>query len=105
MHPGLKRMLHQRVTVARPEGANDYGDPVFGEPSDPIPARIEPTTKVVMAPMGGQQFQAEILVIVESGIQAEDRVWLPGQSEPRTARSVFEVPGPFGGIDHLEVYL
>lgn len=104
MHPGLKRMLHQRVQVARQTGMSDYGDPTWGAPVE-VAARIEPTTKIVMAPGGGQQFQAEILVIVESGIQAEDRVWLPGQAEPRTARSVFEVPGPFGGIDHLEVYL
>ncbi|HEY0838999.1 MAG TPA: hypothetical protein VGD74_02315 [Vulgatibacter sp.] len=106
MHPGLRRMLTQSVRVQRQDGASDYGDPAWGAMSDPIPARIEPTTKIVMAPMGGQAFQAEILVIIESGIQPEDRVWLPGRTEPRTARSVFEVPEALSDrIDHLEVYL
>lgn len=105
MHPFFRKTLTQSVQVARRVGASDYGDPVWSEP-EPVAVRIEPTTKIVSLPTGGQTFQAEILIIAESGIQPEDRVWLPRQSEPRIARSVFEVPEPFSDrIDHLEVYL
>lgn len=103
MHPALRRMLHQRVTAEPMTGRDTYGDPIYGEPGNPLPCRIEPTTKIVVAG-DGQQFQAAYLIVVESGISLGDRVTLPG-GEVRSARSVFDVPGVFGGIDHLEVYL
>lgn len=102
MHPALKRMLHQSVTVQAMTGRDAYGDPAFGSAST-VAARIEPTTKIVTVGEG-QQFQADHLIVVESGIALGDRVTLPS-GEARIARSVFEVPGVFGGIDHLEVYL
>lgn len=103
MHPALRKMLHQRVTVEPLTGRSEYGDPTYGPAGDPLPCRIEPTTKIVLTGEG-QQYQASHLIVIESGIALGDRVEMPG-GEKRQARSVFEVPGVFGGVDHLEVYL
>lgn len=104
MHPALKRTLTQTVRVQPKIGMTDYGDPLYGEEAA-ISARVEPTTKIVIVG-DGQAFQAAHRIIAEGGIRAEDRVWLPGATEPDTAKSVFEIPEPFSArIDHIEVFL
>lgn len=104
MHPALQRMLVQEVRVQPITGRDDYGDPAYG-PERRIRARVEPTTKIVIVG-DGQAFQAAHRIIAVEGIAPEDRVWLPGATEPSTAKSVLKIPEPFSSrIDHIEVYL
>jgi hypothetical protein len=113
MDPQLRSQLAQTIYVAAPSTVDSYGQVTYGSPVA-VKARVELQRSTENGGRGGslstsdgEESASSTLVITETEIKPESRIWLPGdnQADPTLARrplSVLRLPDEKGATDHYE---
>jgi hypothetical protein len=111
--PQLRSQLAQTIYVAAPSTVDSYGQVTYATPVA-VKARVELQRSTESGGRGGaidnqdgEQSASSTLVITETEIKPESRIWLPGdnQADPTLARrplSVLRLPDERGNLDHYE---
>lgn len=106
MDPALRAVLRQPIRVA-PRTGFAGGNATFGASVEAL-ARVERSDRIIEGADGTKR-QTTHLIITETRIGDEDRVWLPGEwtsddnGNHRTPAIVDEVPDERGNVHHYEV--
>ena len=111
MDPQLRSQLAQTIYVAAPSTVDSYGQVTYATPVA-VKARVELQRSTEsgggsLSTSDGEESASSTLVITETEIKPESRVWLPGdnQADPTLARrplSVLRLPDEKGATDHYE---
>lgn len=85
-----RRNMNDRIDADRVSGKSDYGDRTYGAKIQDIPARVEYVSYTL-------QLQDEEVLIThqiatEQVLAVYDRVYLPGETNPRIVRQVKSAP-------------
>lgn len=116
MDAQLRAQLAETIYVAAPSTVDNYGQTTYAAPVA-VKARVEHLVSTISGGRGaaaevtdGEQSASSMLIITESEIKPESRVWLPGdnQADATLARrplSVLRLPDERGNVDHYETRL
>lgn len=110
MRPELKKLLTTSVTVKPVTGYSEGGTETLGA-GVVLPAYAELTTRVVPSATGDKRVTAT-LIVVETPVSPDDRVWLAGldTTDSRLSKRpeqviVYRDPLAGGAISHCEFML
>jgi hypothetical protein len=110
MDPALKSLLTQTIHVRRPTGFSPGGTPTLAAAVAML-AYLEPGATQGSG-MGGTEMRTGTLIITETDIGMDDRIWMPGDDPTDLTLAETPLPGsrrvfnePFLGtaVDHYEI--
>lgn len=104
MHPALRALLKETVTVRPKTGRSGYGAPAYGAPVT-YPARCRQVSRLVRAPDGQEKLASwEVRLDGDAVVGPEDEVTLPNGTKPPILR-VSSVPDETGVTYTVKVWL
>lgn len=108
MHPAIKALLAQTITVQAPTGVDNYGSPTGGSQSS-VSARVELYEKETVNARG-ERVRTTHRIYTEDAISLDSLIWLPGAdtgdaTDARRPHRVDSHPDENGTTHHYETVI
>jgi|SRR5215831_17364259 len=103
MHPALKAMLHDPVTIAPYTGQDLYGSPSYGAPVTYL-GRIERHFLTMLGTTGAQLVESTQIFLAEDAV-IDERSQLSIEGKTISIQGLKLIQDARGNLDHYLVYL